>query len=413
MTELLDAREKRQEILKGIILDLHAGKDPAELKERLSRLIRQVSPSEIAEMEDRLIAEGMPPEEVKRLCDVHVAVMKDALAQQDKAAREKPDLVPGHPVHTFRLENRAIQKVVDSMREMLDQLRRNGQPDWEGNRQAIKSQLELLSEIEKHYRRKENQLFPLLEKHGIYGPPKVMWGVHDDIREQLKEVTRAVEEGEVEKVIHRGERLLTAVSDMIYKEENILFPLSLETLSEEDWGEVRAGEEEIGYALVSPGTQWQPPAVEPPAVDEGIRGEERDIPPATLHLDTGELTVEQVNLVLTHLPVDITFVDEQDRVRYYSAGTHRVFPRSPAIIGRKVQNCHPYNSVHVVNRIIEDFKQGTKSEAEFWLGMDGRFVHIRYFAVRDRDGRYRGILEVTQDVTDIRALQGEKRLLDW
>ncbi|KKM08667.1 hypothetical protein SY88_22835 [Clostridiales bacterium PH28_bin88] len=403
MTELLDAKRMRQEILKGIILDLHAGKDLEELKARFAKLIQNVSASEIAEMEDRLIAEGMPPEEVKRMCDVHVAVFKEALEQQ-----ESPDSLPGHPVHTFRLENRAIEKVVQSLKELLDQLAAAGKPDLAGYSQALQSQLSLLAEIDKHYLRKENQLFPVLEKRGIYGPPKVMWQVHDDIRTMLKATTRAVDEGNAQAVIDHGNKLLTAVSDMIYKEENILFPMSLETLSESDWGKVRIGEEEIGYTLVSPGNRWQPPAAreDEPVAEPGVT-------PGAIKLNTGELSPDQVNLMLTHLPIDITFVDEHGQVRYYSQGMHRIFPRSPGIIGRKVQDCHPVDSVHVVNRIVEEFKTGSKDQAEFWLEVDGRFVHIRYFAVRDTQGNYRGVVEVTQDVTDIRALQGQKRLLDW
>lgn len=248
----------------------------------------------------------------------------------------------------------------------------------------------------------------MLEKHGVYGPPKVMWQVHDDIRAMLKAVTRAVDEGDAQAVIDQGNKLLTAVSDMIYKEENILFPMSLETLSEADWGKVRTGEEEIGYTLVTPGKRWQPPAVveDAPAGKPGVT-------PEAIKLNTGELTPDQINLMLTHLPIDITFVDEHGQVRYYSQGMHRIFPRSPGIIGRKVQDCHPVDSVHVVNRIVEEFKNGSKDQAEFWLEMDGHFIHIRYFAVRDTAGGFRGVVEVTQDVTDIRALQGQKRLLDW
>jgi DUF438 domain-containing protein len=130
-------------------------------------------------------------------------------------------------------------------------------------------------------------------------------------------------------------------------------------------------------------------------------------------MHTGQLTLEQVNLIFTHLPVDLSFVDETDEVRFYSEGPERIFPRTPEVIGRKVQNCHPPKSVHMVQAILDEFRAGKQDTAEFWIEMQGKFLHIRYFAIRDRDGEYRGCLEVSQDVTGIRALEGERRLLQW
>jgi DUF438 domain-containing protein len=190
---------------------------------------------------------------------------------------------------------------------------------------------------------------------------------------------------------------------MVFKEEAILFPMCLDLFDDASWAEVRTAEAEIGYALVQPGTGWQPEATtERPAAPSLAR----------LALDTGLLSLEQLNLVLGHLPVEISFVDEHDEVRFYSGGEHRIFPRSPQVIGRKVQNCHPPKSQHVVARILEDFRAGSRDSAEFWITVAGRMVFIRYFAVRDAERRYRGTLEVTQDVTLIRELEGERRLLD-
>jgi DUF438 domain-containing protein len=191
---------------------------------------------------------------------------------------------------------------------------------------------------------------------------------------------------------------------MIYKEEHILYPTSLELLSDAEWGKVRKGEEEIGYAWIRPDADWAP----------AVQAEERREPgEEKIKLDTGFIPRELVNLMLTHLPVDLTLVDEEDRVAYYSKGKERIFPRSPAIIGRKVQRCHPPNSVHIVNKLLDAFKSGEKNEAEFWIQMKGRFIHIRYFALRDGAGTYEGCLEVSQDVTGLRKLEGERRLLDW
>lgn len=136
-----------------------------------------------------------------------------------------------------------------------------------------------------------------------------------------------------------------------------------------------------------------------------------------LPLNVGSMTLKQISLLLTHLPVDVTFVDEGNDVRFYSGGKHRVFERTPDIIGRNVMNCHSPDSVQIVYKILEDFRAGTRDTAEFWIqtkpkDQNGRFIHIRYFAVRDAEGKFCGTLEVTQDVTEIQKLQGERRLLD-
>jgi uncharacterized protein len=236
-----------------------------------------------------------------------------------------------------------------------------------------------------------------------------MWAIHDDIRMLIREFRALLADEKAAELVTTGRRLAEMMADMIYKEEKILLPMSLETLDEKDWTRVKKGEEEIGYAWVTPGAGWKPAV----AVDELPPMPEYRRPAAALELDTGALTPEQVNLLLKNLPLDVTFVDEADTVRYYSAGAERIFPRTPGIIGRKVQNCHPPDSVHMVNRILEAFRKSERQVAEFWIQSRDRFIHIRYFAVRDAEGRYKGCLEVSQDATAVRLLQGEQRLLDW
>ncbi|MBI5695650.1 MAG: DUF438 domain-containing protein [Nitrospirae bacterium] len=377
------SQEERASILKVIIEDLHKGVELGILKKRFLDLIKDVSPSEIAHMEQTLIAGGMPESEVKRLCSVHVEVFKESL---DK--KTMPGLPDGHPVHTLMLENRHLESILHDIVEQKDAA-------------GLARMYERIAPVEKHYLRKENQLFPILEAKGISGPSKVMWALHDDIRANLKAGIAKAAAGEFDKVWVDG--LVAMFEDMIYKEEHILYPMALETLSEEDWLKVKRGEEEIGFAWVDgPGPMAPSGAAGMPGGQAG-----------SLNLDTGRLTAEQVNLMLKHLPVDISFVDENDEVVYYSATADRIFPRSPAVIGRRVQNCHPPKSVHTVEKIIDAFKKGEKDTAEFWIQMKGRFIYIRYFAVRDDAGRYRGILEVSQDLTELRALEGDKRLLDW
>jgi DUF438 domain-containing protein len=385
-----DEQDLKIETLKNIIKELHAGKDPESQKQKFHELIKDVAPWEIAQMEQRLIAEGMPETEIKNLCEVHVQVFKEALEH-----KTVPGLPAGHPVHTFMLENRTAEDILKQIGEIKD---------YAGQQQNLMKLLDRLAEIEKHYLRKENQLFPIIETKGITGPSKVMWALHDDIRHFIKDVRKRITDGNMEKVA--AEALAKMVNDMIYKEEHILFPMALETLSEDEWAKVRKGEEEIGYAWVLPKADWQPAAdsFQQHLLEEKV---------GSLNLNTGQLTPEQVNLMLMHLPIDISFVNEQDEVIYYSATPDRIFPRSPGVIGRKVQNCHPPKSLGMVQKILDEFRAGRRSYADFWIQMQGKFILIKYFAVRDGQGQYRGCLEVSQDVTEIRRLEGQKRLLEW
>ena len=394
---------ERLETLKGIIRDLHAGVELAQLRQRFAELLQDVSPAEIAQMEQQLIAEGLPSEEVKRLCDVHVQVFKESLDRQ-----QRPAVPPGHPVHTFLAENQALAQVAARLGQQLDQLEQGAALDVA----AVTETVDSLGQVELHYQRKENQLFPVLEQRGVVGPSQVMWAIHDDVRALFKRVHAALEQGDRQALAAPGAELVRTVVEMIYKEDNILLPMSQQLLDDSDWAQVRRGEEQIGYALVSPGDEWRPvggEAGEAPHVDISASRTALE----ALPLDTGLLSLEMVNLMLKSLPVDLSLVDENDRVAYYSDSAHRIFPRSPGVIGRKVQLCHPQKSVHMVERILSSFRAGERDVAEFWIEIGGRFLHIRYFALRDAHGSYRGTLELSQDVTAIRALEGQQRLLDW
>lgn len=394
-------RAAKKEVLKDIIRDLHRGGDVEVLKKRFGDLVKDVSGAEIGAMEQELIAEGLPETEIRKLCDIHVKVFEESLA-----AQPVPEAVPGHPLRTLADENRALEKVVAETRAVLDHLRDEpGHRDGTADRARLTALAASLAEVEKHYLKKENQLFPRLEEKGISGPSKVMWAVHDDIRAHLKEFRRAIDTGDEALACNTGTWVLQEIADMVGKEEKVLFPMVLEMLTEDDWTRVKKGEEEIGYAWIPPAPAWGPGGAASPASGAGSA--------AGIALDTGVLTAEQIDLMLTRLPVDISFVDETDTVLYYSATAERVFPRSPGVIGRKVQNCHPPKSVEVVERILAAFRSGEKDEAAFWIASRGKFLHIRYFAMRDKAGAYRGALEVTQDVTGIRELRGERRLLDW
>jgi DUF438 domain-containing protein len=401
---VLMTNDAKIQILKDIIRDLHAGGDIEILKKHFASLVQDVSGAEIGAMEQQLIDEGMPEEEIRKLCDLHVKVFEESLD-----AQPAPETVPGHPLHTLAEENAAVSRIVAEARDVLDRLRTaSGLDSLADGKERLSELLDDLDQIEKHYLKKENQLFPRLEDKGISGPSKVMWAIHDDIRAHLKDFRRALDLDDTELIVQTGRWVIQEVGDMVAKEEKVLFPLALETLDEADWAKVKKGEEEIGYAWIAPAPAWAP-AASGPAAESAATG--RDA--GAIRLDRGVLSAEQIDLLLTRLPVDISFVDEHDTVVYYSATPDRIFPRSPGVIGRKVQNCHPSKSVDIVEKILRAFRSGERSVAEFWIESGGKFIHIRYFALKDSAGAYRGALEVTQDVTAIRALRGERRLLDW
>ena len=410
MSELINNREHRVAQLKDIIKHLHRGQPPDEVRAQLAALVGQTDHAEIAAMEQQLMAEGMPVDEVRAMCDLHAEVLSEVM----RPVQIRPRSVPGHPVDTFQRENRAIEHAADAARDALAQLGAVPEGgDTTAALHAARAAVNALFDVEKHYERKELLLFPFLEKHGITGPSKVMWAKDDEARALLRALGEALGQADVTPAEWRllnetvGAQALGAIRSMVFKEENILLPLALDTLTRDEWGEVWRESPRVGWCLVEPGTDFRPP-------DTAVPTDTATLPPGrALVLPTGHLSLAQLQALFETLPVDLTFVDADDRVAFFSEGPRRVFARSKTIVGRKVQHCHPPHSVEVVERILDDFRSGRQSVAEFWITFHGRFVHIRYFAVRGEESRYLGCLEVTQDVTHIRGLEGERRLLHY
>jgi len=389
MSELINNREKRQQLLKKLILELHNGVDFDDVKQRFESQFSDVSAREISEMEQALISDGMPVENIQKLCDVHAAVFKGSIEEIHN--EEHDEKTPGHPVHSFMLENREIEKRVDFAKASA----------LSNDTVMLLKHLEILQEIDKHYSRKENLIFSLLEKHDITGPPKVMWAIDDEVRTELKTLIRNLADGN-----EAGDVLATLkkISEMIYKEDKILVPMTLETFSEEEWLEIKESSGEIGFSYIEVEDIWERSgAVVKPGVAAVVSG--------IVNLGAGALTELELKKMLNMLPVDITFVDANDRVKYFSEGTERIFPRPRTIIGREVSNCHPPASVHIVEQLVADLKSGKKDSEDFWIRMGGKFVYIRYFAIRDDEGKYLGTLEFTQNIKEITELEGEKRLV--
>ena len=409
----------RIESLKQVVMYLQAGRSVDEVKAKFRDVISGVTAQEISQMEQALISDGIPVEDVQRLCDVHAAVFREEL---EKAP--EPSRVPGHPIHTFLSENRAIERLLDeAVMPAVEALASAAGGEERSFALALVEQINLMMDVDKHYKRKEELVFPFLEKHGVYGPTRVMWGVDDEIRSGLKELKGMLmglagngEPGAVDKanVIERARSVAHAIREMVFKEEKILLPMAEEHLSQDEWRQVYEAEDEIGYCLVEPEAEWEmigariasPEHVEASSAPADVPGEGQ-----LLRFETGRISQESMELILNTLPVDITFIDGTDTVRLFSNNAGRIFTRPKTIIGRKVQNCHPPASVHVVEKLLDSFRSGERDAEEFWLELQGKLVYIQYIAVRDRSGNYRGTLEVTQDATHIRQLAGEKRLL--
>ncbi|MBD3405519.1 MAG: DUF438 domain-containing protein [Candidatus Lokiarchaeota archaeon] len=398
--------EDKKKTIKTMISRLHEGESPDVIKREFGDFLRRVDASIISKAEEELIKEGMPRENVHKLCDVHLAVFDESLEGESTLAS------PGHPVHILMEEHRILLATVEELYIIGESL--IGEMNQDVITEKLKRMKHLVhhfKESSKHYHREENVLFPYLEKHGVKEPPAIMWMEHDQIRsteKQLYELTNDTDSSlfekitQIVKIISKMNELL---SDHFYKENNILFPTSLQVISEEEWTTIRKEFDEIGYCCFTPDVPEFKETVSKQTTSKDVRED-------LVQFETGAMSKDSLQAVLNTLPIDITFVDAKDQVRYFSDSAERIFVRSKAVIGRDVHLCHPQKSVHVVKQILNDFRDGSRDSAEFWINLGGRLIHIRYFAVRDDSDNYLGCLEVSQDITEIRKIKGEKRLLD-
>jgi uncharacterized protein len=397
--------DQQKKVIREIILGLHEGLSLEDAKARMEKEVGEISSLEIAEVEQSLINEGMSTDEIKRFCNVHALLFETTL-QEDLAKEENP----AHPVNLFKSENREIDKLTAALKSLAEKA---GQAEAAQFRTEVSGLLEKLRDIELHYTRKEQLLFPYLERYGFMGPSKVMWGKHNEVRDLYKtaiaELEKIKDRSAAEKFVENHLNLLIEeVDGMIFKEENILFPTSLEKLQTEDWIDILKESDQVGYAYITPPAETahlvdalKKAAADKPAVVDG-----------KIKLPSGLLAPAQLMHMLNALPVDITFVDHDDTVRYFSENAERIFVRTRAIVGRNVQNCHPPQSVTQVEKILDSFKDGSRDSAEFWLSLKGKMIYIVFYAVRDEKGKYLGTLEVAQDITKLQKLEGERRLLD-
>lgn len=408
MSELINNSKDRKEKLKALILKLHTGSSEEDVKQELLQTLKNIPYGEVVEVEQELIAEGLPETEILKLCDAHSSVLEGNIDLS--GAKKIPE---GHPVDVMIHENKELKIVIAQISSIISEIESNQQLNLYPEILKLRGLFNILFDVDKHYQRKEYLLFPYLENQGITGPPKVMWGKHDEIRELIKGSIEILltENLAKEEFLASCEMVLkpaiNGVGEMIPKEEEILFPMSLDKLTEKDWYEISNQSLEIGYCLFDPNVIWKPEWASEISINDAQKSGSH------IQLPSGSFSAEELLSILNTLPLDITFVDKDDKVKYFSQGAERIFQRNRAILNRDVRHCHPPASAHIVDKIIEDFKSGKQNSAPFWINMGGKMIHIEYFALRNEKGEYLGTLEVSHNVNVYRELQGEQRILSY
>jgi DUF438 domain-containing protein/uncharacterized protein (DUF2249 family) len=417
MKQHLNLNDDKLQKIMDIKLQVFRGElEPDDAKKIINESLESITPEEFAYGEQHMLNHGIDDDLMTEKMDDIIEIFSDVLV------RDEIKLPEGHPIHTYKKEADALDKVLLKMEGQLKQ--KFAKNPW----------LELyekLSQINVHFSRKQNQLFSALEQKGFDRPSKVMWTFDNNVRNAIKNAFVLLNEDKDEEFIATQENVIYLVRDILLKEREILYPTSLELLDDEEFAAMRKSDDEIGYCLIN-----HPPGFVSKTNKKDGAEEIQDTQPGNLISDLsavlnkhglltkksdnevfdvsmGQLTLEQINLIFKHLQVDLSYVDENDIVKFYSDTKHRVFPRSAGVIGREVQNCHPRESVETVEEIIEAFRSGKQDKAEFWLEIGGKFIYIIYDAVRDEKGNFRGVLEMMQDVTRIRGLTGSQKLLNW
>lgn len=376
-----------------------------EARKEVLENYRSITPEEFAYTEQVLKDLGFEDDTVHAKMDELLTLLDGVMEKAEL------DLPLGHPIQTYREENTAVKNLLGKMDTLMLQ---------EFDKEQWQNFYEKLSQFNIHLSRKQNQLFSKLEQKGFDRPSKIMWSFDNEVKKSISNARSLLEKDEREEFLALQPHVREVVLDIIDKEESVLFPTSVKLISPEEFAQMRKGDDEIGYCLIDnpPNFEQDEPvntslsgdfAKELHQLLEKYQVASSDV----LDVKQGKLTLEQINLIFQHLPIDLSYVDENELVKFYSDTTHRVFPRSPGVIGRDVKNCHPRESLDTVNEIIESFRKGKKSKAEFWLEIGGKFIYILYIAIRNDKGEFKGVLEMMQDATHIRELQGSRRLLSW
>lgn len=408
MSEFINNSSLRKEKLRNLLLRVHAGENIDSIRQELIEALTNIPYNEVVEVEQEMIDDKvLTEEEILQFCDIHTDILDGKIDQSGAKA-----IPAGHPVDTFQKENIALKNETEKAYGLIGSVKDLTNDKLPGFVIQMRTIFNALSDIDKHYKRKEFLLFPYMEKHLITGPPTVMWGKHDELRGFLNIAIKELESSittveQMQSIIENHLNIvLELVDGMIMKEEEILFPMAMDTLTEEEWYKIYSETLEFGFCLIDPEDEWKP---------TGVKVEKQEyVEAGAIQLSSGSFDVHQLEALFLHLPIDITFVDANDKVAFFSHSSKRVFERNRSIIGRDVSMCHPPGSVHIVEQIIADFKSGKENKAVFWMSnFQGRFIYIEFSAVRDKENNYLGIVEITQDITKMRQLEGDQRLLSY
>ena len=426
LKQKLDINNERYRIIVSVKEDYLDGKLSLEEGNRiLKEKLGTCTPDEFAYAEQSLKGVYQDDEILEKMDDL-LNLFDGVLVQ---AENEYPE---NHPLWVYLEEINAVEKVVLEAKELLKQENFIKNP-WLGI-------FDSLAQWRTHLSRKQNQLYPMLEEHGFDRPTRIMWTFDDAVRDSISASYALLREDKYDEFLASVPETLEKLLDLNAKEIEVLLPTSFKLLSDEEFVRMSKNDHEIGYAIIDNPDLYVVPGINDSAAqlnanNSGQNGAvsneflndlagllSKYIGPvggaavskdAVLDVATGKLTLEQINLLFRHLPVDLSYVDENELIKFYSDTPHRIFPRSANVIGREVKNCHPAKSVHVVEEIVEKFRSGEQSQAEFWINKPGLFIYVIYTAVRDENGKFRGVLEMMQDCTHIRELEGSRTLLTW
>ena len=426
LKQKLDINNERYRIIVSVKEDYLDGKLSLEEGNRiLKEKLGTCTPDEFAYAEQSLKGVYKDEEILDKMDDL-LNLFDGVLV---RAQNEYPE---NHPLWVYLEEINAVEKVALEADELLKQEKFIKNP-WLGI-------FDSLAQWRTHLSRKQNQLYPMLEDHGFDRPTRIMWTFDDGVRDAISASYALLREDKYEEFLASVPETLEKLRDLNSKELEVLLPTSYKLLSDEEFVRMSKNDHEIGYAIINPPGLYVVPGINDSAAQLNANNSSQNgavsneflndlagllskyVGPvggapvgkdAVLDVATGKLTLEQINLLFRHLPVDLSYVDENELVKFYSDTPHRIFPRSANVIGREVKNCHPAKSVHVVEEIVEKFRSGEQSQAEFWINKPGLFIYVIYTAVRDENGKFRGVLEMMQDCTHIRELEGSRTLLTW
>ena len=444
---------ERIEVLKSILLDLHNGASAESVQELFNEHFAGVSAIEISLMEHELMNSdtGVTFEDVMSLCNVHANLFKGAIQNVEVADTDHP----GHPVQVFKQENLALRAALMRVRRLLSTYESTEDEELLPEiRKGLQRQLSLVGQFDVHYQRKEELMFPIMESYGHDSPPKVMWGVDDQIRDLFQEAKIAAEQlpdTSIQEVKDKFEAFAAEFEAMIFKEESILLMILLESFHQDDWLKIAEESDAYGYAIIKPTEKWIPARHSFSEEEVGDAADEGSEAPASTEqtsdgrfqqvIDTpdgqvtisfkpkekkeqainrdsqqpfghGYLSVAEANLILDHLPMEITFVNKDDIFQYYNDSVpadEMIFKRTPSQIGRNVELCHPPKFLDKVRRIFKALREGERDKFEMWFKSEsrGKFVHVTYAAVRDEAGEFQGVLEYVQDIQPFRDIDSD------